>query len=94
MLPEEWGSKEKIAVNGTAKAEVADHNCTLYMWNNVGSGKPSSTMLHPKLSGDLRLQFLLGPPAPHPITVVVYGEFEDILNINSNGAVIYNIYDV
>ena len=53
LLPEEWGSKEKVAVDGTAKNEVADHNCTLYMWNNVGSGKPNSPMLHPKLSGDL-----------------------------------------
>ena len=88
MLPEEWGSKGKIAVNGTGKSEVADHNCTLYMWDNVGSGEANSAMLHPKLSGDLRLQF----SAPYPITVVVYGE--DILNIDPNGAVIYNIYDV
>ena len=51
-------------------------------------------MLHPRLSGDLRLQFLLGTPAPDPITVVVYAEFEDILNIDPNGTVIYNIYDV
>ena len=94
LLPEEWGTKKKVAVDGTPKDEVADHNCTLYMWNNVGSGKANSPMLHPRLSGDLRLQFLLGTPAPDPITVVVYAEFEDILNIDPNGAVIYNIYDV
>ena len=67
-------------------------NCTLYMFDNVANGCADSQNLNPKQTGDLQLVLEFGAAPGTNITVLVYGEFENLLEIDSNGAVLYNIY--
>ena len=46
----------------------------------------------PKQTGDLQLVLEFGAAPGVNITVLVYGEFENLLEIDRNGAVLYNIY--
>ena len=69
-----------------------DKNCTLYMFDNVANGCADSQNLNPKQSGDLQLVLEFGAAPGVNITVLVYGEFENLLEIDRNGAVLYNIY--
>ena len=71
-----------------------DHrkNCTLYMFDNVANGCADSQNLNPKQTGDLQLVLEFGAAPNVNITVLVYGEFENLLEIDKNGAVLYNIY--
>ena len=85
VRPDEWGMPENTNEEGT---------CTLFMWDNVANGKADSATLHPKQAGDLQLHIKFNANLPKAITALVYGEFEDILNINPDGSVIYNIYNL
>ena len=67
-------------------------NCTLYMFDNVANGCADSQRLNPKQTGDLQLALEFGAAPNTNITVLVYGEFENLLEIDSNGAVLYDIY--
>ena len=67
-------------------------NCTLYMFDNVANGCADSQTLNPKQTGDLQLVLEFGAAPGTNITVLVYGEFENLLEIDRNGAVLYNIY--
>ena len=67
-------------------------NCTLYMFDNVANGCADSQNLNPKQTGDLQLVLEFGAAPNTNITVLVYGEFENLLEIDKNGAVLYNIY--
>ena len=67
-------------------------NCSLYMFDNVANGCADSQRLNPKQSGDLQLSLEFGAAPNTNITVLVYGEFENLLEIDKNGAVLYNIY--
>ena len=67
-------------------------NCTLFMYDNVASGCADSNTLNPKQTGDVQLVLEFGAAPPNNITVLVYGEFENLLEIDSNGAVLYDIY--
>ena len=69
-----------------------DKNCTLFMFDNVGNGRADARTLNPKQSGDLQLILEFGAAPNTNITVLVYAEFENMLEIDSNGAVLYNIY--
>ena len=67
-------------------------NCTLFMFDNVANGRADARTLNPKQSGDLQLVLEFGAAPNTNITVLVYAEFENLLEIDSNGAVLYNIY--
>jgi len=67
-------------------------NCTLYIFDNVANGCADSQRLNPKQTGDLQLSLEFGAAPATNITVLVYGEFENLLEIDRNGAVLYNIY--
>ena len=67
-------------------------NCTLYMFDNVANGCADSQTLNPKQTGDLQLVLEFGAAPATNITALVYGEFENLLEIDKNGAVLYNIY--
>ena len=69
-----------------------DKNCTLFMFDNVANGRADARTLNPKQSGDLQLILEFGAAPNTNITVFVYAEFENMLEIDSNGAVLYNIY--
>ena len=66
--------------------------CTLFMFDNVANGRADARTLNPKQSGDLQLVLEFGAALGTNITVLVYAEFENLLEIDSNGAVLYNIY--
>ena len=67
-------------------------NCTLYMFDNVANGCADSQRLNPKETGDLQLALEFGAASNTNITVLVYGEFENLLEIDSNEAVLDDIY--
>ena len=67
-------------------------NGTLFMFDNVANGRADARTPNPKQSGDLQLILEFGAAPNIIITVLVYAEFENMLEIDSNGAVLYNIY--
>ena len=69
-----------------------DKNCTLFMFDNVANGIADSSALNPRQSGDLQLVMEFGANPGNNITIIVYGEFDNLLEIDSNGAVLYDIY--
>ena len=67
-------------------------NCSLFMFDNVANGCADSQRLNPKKTGDLQLILEFGAVPNTNITVIVYGEFENVLEIDSNGAVLYDTH--
>ena len=49
-------------------------------------------VLNPEQTGDVVLKIHFGNDAPYDLTVLVYGEFENVIEINSIGAVTYDIH--
>ena len=79
VKPDEWGHAS---------------NCTLFAWNNVPSGNADSKNMNPKQAGNVKLEINFGAnPAKH-LTILVWAEFENIMTIDPNGAVQYNIHDI
>ena len=66
--------------------------CTLFMFNNVANGAADGGLMNPRQSGELRLVFRLGAAINHVINVLLYAEFENVLEIDGNSAVMYNAY--
>ena len=66
--------------------------CTLFMFDNVPNGAADGTLMNPRQDGDVRIRFKLGAAVNHVLNVLLYAEFENVLEIDGNGAVIYNIY--
>lgn len=68
-------------------------NCTLFMFDNVANGCADSNALNPRQTGDLQLVLEFGAAPGHNISLIIFGEFENLLEIDSNGAVLYDIYE-
>ena len=66
--------------------------CTIFMVDNVANGCADSRNLNPKQSGDLQLKLEFQAAPANNITVLVYGEVENLIEIDPNGAVLYDIY--
>lgn len=62
-------------------------SCTLFIFNNVPNGNANSYMMNPKQAGTVQLKIWFDS-APGNITVI-----ENVLNIDPNGSILYNIYD-
>ena len=69
-----------------------DKGCTLFMYDNVANGCADSKNLNPKQSGDLQLKLDFRAAPGNNITVIIFGEFENLLEVDGNGAVLYDIY--
>ena len=69
-----------------------DKNCTLFVFENAANGCLNSPVLNPKLSGELRLVLAFGGDQGANVTAIVYGEFENLLEINPVKAVQYDVY--
>ena len=77
MLPSDWGQGK---------------NCTLFMFNNVPSGKADDPQYrNPRQSGNVRLVIDFNAAVGHNITVLVWSEYENVYEINSLGGIKYNI---
>ena len=63
-------------------------NCTLFMFDNVANGCADSQRLNPNQTGDLQLSLEFGAAPNTKISVLVYREFENLLEIDSNGTVL------
>ena len=70
------------------------HDCTLFVYENAANGCLNSPVLNPKLAGGLRLVLNFGDDQGDHVTVIVYAEFENLMEIDSNKTVQYNIYQV
>ena len=77
IKPEHWGQ---------------DKGTTLFMWDNVTHGCADSVELNPRLEGKLDLQIKFGAPNAHVITALIYGEFENSVEIGPTGSVEYDLY--
>lgn len=75
--PEHWGHQK---------------NTTLFMWDNMASGCAEDMAFNPRQDGKLNITFHLGANVNHIINVIVYGEFENMMEINPTGGVEYDIY--
>ena len=87
-----WYKKQGNMVQQEAWGQ--DKNCTLFMFDNVANGRADNRTLNPKQAGDLQLILEFGIAPGTNITVLVYAELENMLEIDSNGAVLYNIYQL
>ena len=67
-------------------------NCTLFVFENAANGCLDTPVLNPKLTGELRLVLDFGAAQGMNVTVIVYGEFENVMEINSNKTVQYDVY--
>ena len=89
ILPEMWG--QTVRLNHDASAVVnASGNVTLFAFNFTPDGRPDAPTFHPPQSGNVRLQFKLNGSAGHAITVLIYAEFENVMEIDNNNGVLYN----
>ena len=66
----------------------AGKNCTLFMFDNVATGCVDTSYLNPKQVGEVQIELLLGEALEFNVNVVVYAEFENLLEIDANKAVI------
>ena len=76
IKPEHWGH---------------DHHTTLYMWDNVASGCADSVQLNPKQEGRVKISLINGA-VNSLVTVIIYGEFENMMQIKPTGSTQYDIY--
>ncbi|CAH3179130.1 unnamed protein product, partial [Porites lobata] len=77
LLPGDWGQGK---------------NCTLFMFNNVPSGKADDPQYrNPRQSGNTRLVIDFAAAVGHNITVLVWSEYENMYEINHLGGIKYNI---
>ena len=76
IKPEHWGE---------------DKHTTLFMWDNVASECADSVQLNPRQEGRVSISFRK-TAVDELITVIIYGEFENILQIKPTGSTQYDIY--
>ena len=89
ILPEMWG--QTVRLNHDSSDVVnASGNVTLFAFNFTPDGRPDAPTFHPHQSGNVRLQFKLNVSAGHAITVLIYAEFEIVMEIDNNNGVLYN----
>lgn len=67
-------------------------NCTLFVFDNTANGLSSSHVLNPVQTGETSIVIRFGQNPGVNLTVLIYGEFENLLEINSNKTVIYDVY--
>ena len=68
-------------------------NCTLFMFDNVANGCVDSPRLNPKQAGEMRIILQFGTAPGKNLVIIVYGEFENLLEINNVKSVMYNVYE-
>ena len=77
VTPEMWGHQ---------------HQCTLFVFDNTAGSLTDGPSLNPRQHGDARLIFKLGANVNHAINITLYAQFENVITIDPNGAVLYDVY--
>ena len=86
----DWGGVNELSY---ADAQVnKDANCTLFVFDNVANGCIDSPRMNPRLAGDLRVILEFGSDSKPNLTVILFGEFENLMEIDNNKSVVYNVY--
>lgn len=67
-------------------------NCTLLAFDNAANGCLDSPVLNPKQAGVLRYVLNFVAATTENLTAIVFGEFENLLEIDKNKAMLYDIY--
>ena len=62
--------------------------CTLYFWNNVPAGDDDSSLRNTPLTGDVRIEIEFAAAVNQKLTVIVFGEFEQVIEVDHRGGVI------
>ena len=70
------------------------HHCTLFVYENAANGCLNTPVLNPKLRGEVRLVLEFAADQGDNVTAIVYSEFENLMEINSNKTVQYDVYQV
>ena len=78
IKPEHWGHAK---------------TCTLFMWDNVASGCSESDVFNPRQDGRCNVVIQFGANNNHVINVIVYGEYENMMEIKPEGSIFYDIYN-
>ena len=77
IQPSEWGQ---------------DKNCTLFAFNNVPNGDTDAPgHRNPRQAGNVRLQTDFRANPNENLTVMVWGEFENVFQIDDKGGILYNM---
>ena len=64
----------------------------VYVFDNTANGCVDSPVLSPKKTGEVRLVIDFGANPGSNLTVLLYGEFENLMEINGDGVVTYDVY--
>ena len=70
------------------------HHCTLFIYENAANGCLNTLVLNPKLSGELQLVLDFGDNQGDNVTAIIYAEFENLMVINRNKTMQYDVYQV
>ena len=89
VLPELWSQTVRLNHDSSAVMNTSG-NVTLFAFNFTPDGRPDAPTFHPPQRGNVRLQFKLNASAGHAITVLIYAEFENVMEIDNNNGVLYN----
>ena len=93
IKPHHWGHLgiDLDTATATNVGQLNDGHTTLFMFDNIASGcADDANTLNPRKRGNYRLRFRLAQQLT--LKVLIYGEFENTLQINRDGMVIYPIY--
>ena len=74
---EDWGHGKKF---------------NIFVFDNTANGCPDSPVLNPKKTGEVRVVIEFGANPGENLTVLLYGEFENLMEINGAGVVTYDVY--
>ena len=77
VLPGDWGDSK---------------TCTLFLFNNVPSGYPDDPAhRNPQQTGNVRYELTFSQATTHTITVLVWSEYKNLIEINHQGGIRYNV---
>ena len=68
------------------------NHCTLFVYENAANGCLNTPVLNPQLSGEVQLVLDFGANPGDNLTAIVYGEFENKMEMDSNKTVQYDVY--
>ena len=66
--------------------------CTLFVFDNTANGCLNSSVLNPKQSGELRLVITFGADPGSNLVILIYGEFENLMEADRNKTITYDVY--
>ena len=85
-------SLAKTFKGGSCVIEPSDWSqgkyCTLFFWNNVPSSDADSSLRNLPLTGDVRIEIEFAAAFNQNLTVIVFREFEQVIEVDHRGGVI------